>query len=183
MRMDFRRVMLACAVVGAALFQPSLGQAQPQIQPPRPGGGGGGGGGQPAMLGPLLQGAVLDQTVQALKDAGYTEVEIYTARSGAKHVSGKVDGLLVSAIHLHCKDDKCPALAFVFNFGQQDTIDAAYMNSWNLARLYARLYKDKEGSLILQQDVLVFDVPLVYIKHTAQMYARLLKEVMQYKPD
>lgn len=178
-------VRLGSVVLGCVLaaMVTALTQAQPQIQQPGGGGGGGGGGGQaPATSGELLKGTTLELTAQVLREAGYTEVQVYTARSGSKHVSGKVDGMVVSAIHLHCKDDRCPALAYLFNFGKQDTIDAAYMNAWNQSKLYARLYKNKEESLILEQDVLVLEVPPVYLKHTAIMYARLLRDVMQFKP-
>jgi hypothetical protein len=162
--------------VSGALTQPRI---QPPAAPPPPAG--------PAVPGGapgLLKGVTLEQTLAMLKEAGYTDVEIYTAKSGRKHVSGKIQGMLVGALHQHCNESYvCPALSFSTFFGQQETIDAAYMNAWNRQKLYARLFKETNGDLYLQQDVLVHEVPLIYIKHAAQMYGYLIRDLLQFKPS
>lgn len=171
-------IALGCVL---AAFLAGTAAAQPRIMPPS--GGGGGGGAAPAPSAELIRGTTLEITQKMLQEAGYTDVEIYAAQSGRKHVSGKTQGVLVSAIHMFCNEQgACPAVGYMVNFGAQDSIDAKYMNAWNEAKLYGRLYKIKDGTLFLQQDVMVYDVSPAYIKHTAQMFGRLIKDLLEFKP-
>lgn len=180
-----RRQLMTLSVILAsalAVAWPGAGDAQPRIQPSGPPAAGPGTPAAPSGT-QLLNGTTVEITAEMLTEAGYTDVKIYEARSGNRHVSAKFDDVPMIAMHLHCREDKtCPAVGLVVIFGRQDSIDANYMNAWNTAKLYSRLYKDSDGDLLLQQDIYVRDVPAVYLKHSAQMFGVLLRDLLKFQP-
>lgn len=172
---------VAAAIIGAASLMPvPPASAQPNIRPPsappsqqpsQPQGG----------AGNLIQGVTPEITAEVLKAAGYSNVEVYTAKSGSKHASGTAHGNTVSVIHMHCKDGLCPAVVFMVNFGKQDTIDFAYTNGWHTDKLYTRLYQNN-GDLFFTWPAFLGDASLSHLQRVASLYAVLLKDLMSYKP-
>ena len=173
------RIASAAALVMCAGFA----QAQPRIEPPPPREGGGGQPQQqPAPAGGLIQGTTLEMTMQMLSQAGFADLKIYKAKSGAQHVAGKLGEAVVSVVHLNCKEGKCLTLMFMVSFGKQGNVDLNYMNAWNRDKLYARLYQDKEGNVFFRMDTVLWDVPPQYITRMGQTFALMLKNVYEYKP-
>lgn len=169
----------AMLMIGALLAPVQPADAQPRL----PQAGPAPGSTAAPQDGPLLQGTTPELTAEMLRAAGYRNVTIYTSPAKTRHVRAQVDQVTMQAIHMHCRDEGCRSLAYNVSFGKQETITDSYMNSWNDERLFARLVRTKQGNLLLRQDVLMRDVPAVYIKTTAEMFANLVRQVLKYNPD
>lgn len=167
--------------LGCALLLTAPAQAQPRIQP---GGGGGGGGGapQPAQPAGLLQATNAEATAEALKAAGYTDIEFVTLND-AKQVQAKVNGVVMRVYHYSCENNACRSIQFYTSFGRQQQIDTNYVNAWNRDKRFAKLYVEANGSLSFDMDVHLYGgVGPQYIAQSAALFGQLLKILFEYKP-
>jgi hypothetical protein len=176
------RVALAALVAAFGLAQVPA-SAQPRIQPPanqpqQPPAQQQGGG-----TGNVIKGVNPEMTAEILKAAGYTNTEVYTTSSGAKHAAGEINGSTVSVLNLACKDGQCLVLRFMVNFGKQDSIDAKYMNAWAAQNLIGTLYTDPQGNLFFMWSIFVGDTTVVNVARSAVVFGAALKDLMAFKPQ
>lgn len=179
MRNRFARLLLICAV---SIMGLALAHAQPKLQPR-----GGGdeqkqGGGNPPASGQTIDKTTPDNTLNLLKAAGYTELQIYTDNQGNKHVQGKINGQGVAILH-YCDKGVCQFISFVAPLGKQESVDLNWINSWNYDKLFAKLSRDKDGNVYFQMECYLFGgVAPGHITQAGQLFGELLKILYQYKP-
>ncbi len=177
MRFRFAPFILLCAF---ALSSMAPAHAQPKLQPR-------GGGEQPHNQ-PQAQGGLIDRltpevTADLLKQAGYTDLEIYSDNSGNKHVKGKINGQSIAVLH-YCEKGTCQFISFVLPLGKQEGVDINWVNSWNYDKLFAKLSQDKEGNIFFQMECYLFGgVSPSHVVSAGQLFAELIKVLYQYKPS
>jgi hypothetical protein len=181
------RFRLASFVLGCALsiLGLSLAFAQPKLKPR-------GGGDQPQTNQPQTNqpqgGATIDRltpdtTIGLLKQAGYTDLEVYSDNSGNKHVKGKINGQSIAVLH-YCEKGTCQFISFVAPLGKQEGVDLNWVNSWNYDKLFAKLSQDKDGNVFFQMECYLFGgVSPNHVVSAGQLFAELIKVLYQYKPS
>ena len=149
-----------------------------------PSGGGQAGGGQaaPPVAGPLLMTITPDTTMRILKGVGFTDVELY---KDGESVAVKVTGAEVDSYvwHENCKNGQCVTLWFVCNYGKQESIDAAFINDYNLNTIYTKMSISGSGDLLLSMAGSLYNgVSEAHVRGLGELWLTILKEAMEYKP-
>jgi hypothetical protein len=172
-------ILLGCAlgltVAGHADAQPRLQppggqpQQQPQSQPQQPAGG-------------IINGTTVELTARMMTEAGYTDVQ-FLEHQGRRHVRGKAGETPVIVIHDNCQNENCVVISFTVFFGEQRTIDAAYMNAWNQNKRWCKLYRAANGNLVFDMDAFVAGVQPEYVKAMSVIFANMLKQLFEFKPS
>lgn len=167
-------LVFSMMVAGLAQSQPQIGPpAAPAPQPAAPQTGGG----MLIRIGPEV-------TAKAMQDAGYAQTETGKWSNGVAYARGVLNDIRVAANHEECNEAGCRLVVFWVDFGVQSTIDLEYMNAWNRAFRFARLYRDDRNHVVF-----IWHVPLYtgvapdYLRVAASQYGSLLKDLMQYTPD
>ena len=86
----------------------------------------------------------------------------------------------------NCEKDNsgCYVLEFFANFGQQSTINAAWMNAWNGQFYATRVYSLASGEVVFSADLMILSgVTPNYITGFAGFFKKVVDESSTFKPS
>jgi hypothetical protein len=138
--------------------------------------------GEVATQGQLIDRTTPDETMNLLKQAGYTDLEKWSDDKGNEQVKGKINDEPVIVFHYY-DEGAVKWLSFYAPLGKQPTVDLNYMNSWNFDKLFAKMSQDKEGNTFLQMDIHFFGgASPSFITASGELFGKLIKVLYQYQP-
>ena len=120
---------------GLATMMAGAANAQPRIQTPA------GGGGSRSDV--VIEGVNADaMAYQAMREAGYTDVEVKQSDKGEPYMVGLSGATKVYAQFSECESASC-SFAFMRVFlGKQAEVDLNFINAWNMTYLTTKLYSN-----------------------------------------
>lgn len=183
---------LFAAMVPAALAQesgraPTDGSVAPdvaaavaaQIQLPRPPDGGGGAGSPPP--GDVIETMTLEDVLDLAKQIGVADPKI-TESGNDKTVSGQIEGLSAELLPWECENGACSVVLFYVYFGKQDSVDAKFMNSYNI-NYVMKMMKNDEDELVLTTALQLYGgVRRQHAKELGELFVKQVPVAIGYKP-
>lgn len=146
-------------------------------------GGGQPAGQQPAGGGKMMTSITPPETIRIMKGVGFSGLEPHKFEN-QDHVMATIDGTNTFIWHENCADKGgCATLWFMVNFGKQES-GQDYINSYNGAMYYTKLYTTKSGDLILTMAMpLAGGVTEAHVEFIGRLWVRVFKEALEYKPS
>ena len=170
------------ALAATAVAQPRLpGTPGPQPAPPGPAPAAGGVFAKitPQQLSQIVGGLTIDGKPIA------TSIKTFDDGS-AVIVTPFWGDQLYSGINMeYCEKDGtgCHTLQFFANFGKQSTVDANWINAWNLAYIGVKAYTLQNGELLFCYHLpLLSGVSDTYIKSFTAFFKVVVDEAFKFKP-
>lgn len=157
--------------------------AAQQIRLDRPAGGGGGGGAAAPSSG-LVMDVTAEDIARIIKGLNYTSVSVQK-QDKITFVKADIGNQPTFIILNNCGDNgRCRALHFVAYLGEQDSVDADFMNDYNRNTLFTKMSKGKDNELQVSMGVnLARGVSEDHIRGMAENWILWLKEAIEYKPE
>lgn len=138
-------------------------------------------GSEPAQQTAIIETTTPEVTVRVLKDAGYDDAKIYTAKNGTQHASGKVFDVLVSVIHYYDDDKQARNVGYLAIFAKQDDVDARFASAYNSTYRWAKAYLDEEGRFVLTMDY-ALGVPRGAFVDASKRFSTMVKLLLEFSP-
>lgn len=172
------RVIAALAGLAAAISLAGSAQAQIVLQPP--GGGGGGDSGQ--QSGAMLSSISAPQLISLLGQAGFQKGQLVKEQDNFKIVRFELGGTVLPVALVGCQGNACSGFT-IFLFFPKQQLTLPFLNAFNAATAFSRLYVNDEGSPVLRLDANVSSgVSANYVTQMGGAFGASIKQLLEFRP-
>lgn len=136
---------------------------------------------EPSQQTAVVETTTAELTARMLKDAGYEDAEVYTAKNGTLHAAGKVFGVPVSVIHYYDDDKKVRGVQYLAIFAKQDDVGPEFAHAYNSKYRWAKAYLDDEGRLNLTMDYALGVTPAAFVD-ASKRFGIMIRLLLDFSP-
>ena len=123
-----------------------------------------------------------ETVARLMKGVGFSALEIDPDSDGTQ-VRAAIDGTDTFIRLENCEKGSCVTLMFLANFGKQDAIDAAWINSYNANTIYTKMFLNGDGEAILSiASSLYKGVTEEHVASLGELWVVIFKEALAYEP-